>query len=502
MEDAALLALKSVPASHLALIDSSKRDQAHFPTPSRFDVAFDTPFRMVYGMDLLSVTIPRTEYNVSSSRNVLTFSFGQPNGGQRHVLSVLPGDYDGSTIVTAITNALAKYVSASNNTIAVSSAGPFSNQVVFTCPEPFTFYLSNSSLRQVVGLSYPVDPGYTGYAAPGWSPGSPDTVCSVLSPIGPGGLTAFAGPVSGGGQLTIVGESGVQQTFISTYPGVITSVGVVLSYVGTDPNPVVYWTVKTLNDSVIANGVITADFDVSSHMSSGGYTNMLAPLVAGQTYVLQLTDPYNADASNCTVAAYGSDPVEGAVALAQSGAVNGTLCASITVQSAQYVLQPPGLIDLTGERYIVLRCLEIETAINGSRAFEGYNAGIGYIQLGTYGYSQQAYDYTAYPPRSFQPIPSLYKLSLSFEKPDGTLYDFKGLNLQLLMLIRYYVPKQPSPNNSKIPHYNPDLPKVNSNNLQTVIQNDRRYAWCPQSPLDLSMHGNATLPGRQGFVPL
>ena len=479
MEDAAMLAAQTVPASHLALIDSGKRDVAHWPTPSRFDVPFDTPFHMVYGVDLLGVTIPRTEYNVSSSRNCLNFAFGS---GQPHTALVTPGDYDASTLVTAINTALGQFVSRDNNTVTVASAGPSSNQLVFTCAEAFTFYLSSSSLRAVIGMNYPVDPADTGYTAPGWVPGAPDTVYSALAPKDASKLLAFPGATDGLSELKLLGQRGVEQTFVSTYSGVVTGVGALLKYVGTDIAPVVYWSVMDLDRALIGSGVITADFDTPNQQSTGSYSQILGQVVAGQGYILQLSDPNNSDANNCTTVCYGSTSVENAVSLTSGGnSVDGVLCTTVTVQTTQYVVAPPGLVDLTGERYIVLRCLELETAINGSRAFEGFNAGVGYITLGTYGYSQQSYDYTAYPPRSFQPIPSLYKLSLSFEKPDGTLYDFKGLNLQLLLLIRYLVPKQLVPSNTNTPHYKSYLPHVDTDMLQSTIQHDGRYNWCPQS---------------------
>ena len=157
----------------------------------------------------------------------------------------------------------------------------------------------------------------------------------------------------------------------------------------------------------------------------------------------------------------------------------GCLVVTITCQGSINSIVAPGLLDLTGERYIVLRCLEVESAINGSRAFEQFNAGVGVIQLGTYGYSNQSYDYSAYPPRTFQPLSNLFKLSLSFQKSDGTLYDFKGLNLQVLLLIRYLEPDR-SENSNQVtnPHYTPSLALAQSRSLQTQMAHDPRYYWC------------------------
>ena len=489
MEDAALTMATSVPASHLAMVDSSKRNSAHFPTPSRFDVVFDTPFRMVYGIDVLSVTIPRTEYNTSASRNVLTFSFGAPGANQRHMVTVSEGDYDNASILTATNAALDRFVSAAGNTLTLvpaTAVQTVSNKVVFVCAEPFTLYLSSSSLRSVVGFGYPVDPSYPGYAAPDWVVGGPDTVSSVLSPSSNVTTPAFLGPPAAT-PLPLTSGHPLQQTFVSAAAGIITQINIVTGCLGNPPSSNVYWSVTTADGVPVGGGVVVADYDSTGRTSLGGYSTAHQPVTAGSTYVLTLTDPTNADSGNCTTVYVGaanptSDTLAeaGALGLARGGVgvAGSALTGSVVAQPGDQRVWAPGLVDLTGERYLILRCLEVETAINGSRAFEGFNAGIAFIQLGTFGYSQQGYDYSAYPPRIFQPISYLSKLSLSFEKPDGSLYDFKGLNLEMLILIRYLVPKKSPPTTQHVPHYTPYLPYVNSQMARRAVENDPKYSWC------------------------
>lgn len=490
---------KSVQASHLAMVDSAKRDTAHFPTASQFDVVFDTPFHMVYGIDLLSVTIPRTEYNTSASRNTLAFSFGLPGVNQKHLVRVPEGDYDDLSILTAVNAALAQYVSAGGNVVMMMNATAIqsvSNKVVLACAEVFTVYLSNSTLRTVIGFGDPVNPDFSGYSAPGWVVGGPDTVTSVLGPSSTATSSAYSGPAASVAYSLTTTQS-VTQDFVSTSSGIITSITVVAGAVGVPVSSVICWSVVDAGGQLVGEGTVVADVDSVSRVSTGTYTTASLPVVAGGSYTLRLADPNNTDANNC-LTVYAGDSEDGAgrlqylTASVQQTIAGMGITGSIAVSPADHRVWAPGLIDLTGERYLILRCLEIETAINGSRAFEGHNAGIAFIQLGNYGYSQQGYDYSAYPPRTFHPISSLSRLSLSFQKPDGTLYDFQGLNLQLLMLVRYLTPQPTTPSNTHVPHYTANLPEVNSRQLQDLIRHDPKYYWSPQSSLDFGVHRNLT----------
>lgn len=483
MEDRGYLMQHSKQASHLALIDSADRNTALWPTASSFDVVFDTPFQNVYGIDLLSVNMPRTEYNVSSSRNVLAFSFGAPGAQQKHRVMIPEGDYSVPTIQTALNGALQGYVSTLGNVLSVQSLSAVTNSLVLACAEPFTLYLSDSSARLVLGFGNPVDIDSTHYVAPGWRPGGPDTITSVISPVaGATQLVAFQGATTSS-TATAVGvtaQTPVAQMFTSSYAGACTSLSVNVSAIGSPPAGSLSWQIVDMSGTVIATGVVQPDTDTSNNPSVGTSTTTPTALVAQQQYVLELSHPGNEDASNCYVV-YVGPTVEASGQLSVGGqAVSGSLVATINSCASLSSIVAPGLLDLTGERYIVMRCLEVETAINGSRAFEQFNAGVGVIQLGQYGYSNQTYDYSAYPPRTFQPLPNLFKLSLSFQKSDGSLYDLKGLNLQVLMLIRYLEPDRGQGNRSEDrlhPHYTPSIAQAQSRLLQTQIANDPRYYW-------------------------
>jgi len=121
--------------------------------------------------------------------------------------------------------------------------------------------------------------------------------------------------------------------------------------------------------------------------------------------------------------------------------VNYQLCARIETQEPYHSLIAPGIYNLSGERYVILRCPEIEENSYRSLAYTKFNMGIAKFRLGVVGYSEGRNDYNV-PVREFHPIGKLSRLSFRFERADGQLYDFKGVNHMITFAITYYEPKQ------------------------------------------------------------
>lgn len=462
MDDVPFLEANSDNASYLALVDSAQRDTRVWPTASEFQVVFDTPFTMVYGMDLLGVNVPRTEFTVGRSRNVLVLSYGEPGASQAHTVAVEEGDYTAVTFFAAINTALAACPSPAGNVVTALNASAVQSvdqRLVFSCAERFTLYMSRSSARVVVGFADPVRSGAPGYAADGWAPGAPDTVTSILTPQpGSPGLPACDGLADAVAPRPVTAGTPVRQAFQAGFAGIATGVRAAVAARGRVLTETLAWRVLSPDLSAVYS-VGTIQVNLDQAVSAGTATECPLPLLAGAGYVVEVADPNNADGANCfTLAAN----------------------VAVTVQQPVHTVAAPGLLDLTGERYIVLRCLEIESPTNKGRAFEKWTAGVGMITLGTFGYNVQSYDYSAYPPRTFQPIGSLAKLTLSFRKPDGSLYDFRGLNVQLLLLIRYYVPRTPAGRDTANPQYTPYLPQAVSRQLQEQVEWDPRYRWMPR----------------------
>ena len=128
-------------------------------------------------------------------------------------------------------------------------------------------------------------------------------------------------------------------------------------------------------------------------------------------------------------------------------------------QDEYHYLTAPGIYSLIGERYIVLRCPEIEENSYRSLAYAGNCLGLAKFQLGVVGYSDNRLDFSKVPTREFHPIGKLQKLTLRFETSTGRLYDFKGVNHNITFAIHYYEPNQVQAFEQSIlnPNYNADI---------------------------------------------
>jgi hypothetical protein len=122
--------------------------------------------------------------------------------------------------------------------------------------------------------------------------------------------------------------------------------------------------------------------------------------------------------------------------------MNSTQFFGITINSSykNYSLTPTGHISLVGERFIVLRCPEIEGQISGSYAFGVNSPGLALFKLGVLGYADARFDFASINSKEFHPIGKLTKLHFRYETSLGDLYDFKGVNHNLLIAVKYLQP--------------------------------------------------------------
>ena len=100
----------------------------------------------------------------------------------------------------------------------------------------------------------------------------------------------------------------------------------------------------------------------------------------------------------------------------------------------------PGIIYLVGNRYLLLRCPEIEQHLFSSLSYSKYNLGLAKFRINSYGFNDEKLELSKTPLREFHPIGKLPKMTFRFETADGSLYDFKGVNHNILFSIYYYQP--------------------------------------------------------------
>ena len=114
-----------------------------------------------------------------------------------------------------------------------------------------------------------------------------------------------------------------------------------------------------------------------------------------------------------------------------------------------YIITSPGIVYFIGNKYIIMRCPEIEEHLYRSLSYSKNALGLAKFRVDSIGINSEKLTITKIPVREFHPIGKLSRMSLRFETSKGTLYDFKGLNHNIIFAIFYYEPTQKNiPTNS------------------------------------------------------
>ena len=144
--------------------------------------------------------------------------------------------------------------------------------------------------------------------------------------------------------------------------------------------------------------------------------------------------------------------------------------------SLSYSITAPGIVNLLGNRFLILRMKEIEDHLLGSHGYMKNTPGIGLFKLAS-AYNDVThlrFDFVNLVRKPFHPIGKLSKLSIKFETQKGELYDFKGVNHQLLLMVKYLVPTQKVNFNKYIlnPNYDGNFMRYMSSNKTIEYKED------------------------------
>ena len=106
-----------------------------------------------------------------------------------------------------------------------------------------------------------------------------------------------------------------------------------------------------------------------------------------------------------------------------------------------FTVIPPGMVCLTGEKYIILHSPEIEDHSFGSLSYMKNTLGIAKFRTNSIGFNDLTFNITKIPIREFHPIGKLTKITFQFVTSTGLLYDFKGVNHNITIAIYYFEAK-------------------------------------------------------------
>ena len=91
---------------HTIMIDSRDRNRTIHPNPNEYKYQFNVPYRNIVAIKVIQTSIPRSEYNVNSTNNLIYFYDSASSSGEPTQATIAEGQYTTSTISAAVKTAM------------------------------------------------------------------------------------------------------------------------------------------------------------------------------------------------------------------------------------------------------------------------------------------------------------------------------------------------------------------------------------------------------------
>ena len=520
VDDVRYLIDNSVQDSAMVFIDSSTRDRRFFKTPSEYVINFEEPLKNVFGMDVLDATIPSTMFNVDTHNNRTTV-YTIDNARSTLVTDNVRASTEATEQAQSEAVSAEMFALGFNADFVRWAADAYSHDIIVLDSAVFDRHLPQATqvghsadvpdaggvyhavmVRNVVRnipLGSPSGPDAESmqgafqfmdktYVVPATEPGergadanvellkwirTSGTPYALLPCSSSRGASAFAGADEGTPMYDLVYYHALPTT-AAQYQAYVDSQGVVPIWFKIAFRDAVFepgnYTVSTLlleiqtqmrplGMDVVSTSSGTVEKQGKLRFVAPGDFRFIVDVTASTTGDLLGFDMY-ADV-DMNAQPPGKRPYNAVV----FGRDPRPLFMSVlrTMEGAplpQQVLDAPGLANLLGIRYLKLRCPEIEQHVCSTGKYGRQSTGIGIFKLsGANEVSQLRFDFVNLIRKPFHPIGRMTRMTLRFETVFGTLYDFKGMNHQLLVTIKYYQPQKPVPHvrSTLNPDYDPDF---------------------------------------------
>ena len=467
IEDVDYLKEHSIRQSFVFLVDSSDRDKFVYPTPAEYVVNFTFPFRNVIGLEVLYASIPRTMYNVDRINNKLVFNIGFSANSSKTVV-IPPGEYTIDTLLVVLNTLLHMHVDNDPSQpyiyiTAESTTNPpdIEGKIQFRCSYPFWLDMGASTIAETLGFDELSQPSEALQPIANQRYTYDDTNRKmfksvymdkeIVPPSKVRTTTVFEGPRGVITNIRLMETIKVAQRFTPKVRGYLTKVYAAL-YSPSDTSSIVQWEVRTSLSSTstpLVSGQIAVSYVDGTLNDSNDITSNYV-FEANQQYWMVFKygtgDPY---------LYYNDVLVTDDVMMVQDSDVSSDAWTSLYDNEIYYnasiridmterfnYIEAPGMFVLTGPKYVILRCPEIENNSFRSLAYTKHNTGLGMFRLGIVGYSDNRLDFNKVSLREFHPIGKLSRMTLRLELPNGELYDFKGVNHTITFSISYLEPIQ------------------------------------------------------------
>lgn len=465
--------------SMIFFVDSNLRDRQFFPSSSDYSVSFEQPFKLVYGLDILDASIPTTEYNIDVENNTLALTLvGKP------ILSTLNLMTSFKQLRTS--KSFSRLFEHSSETFVLIVNEAMANDWNVSATQ--TLFNDNTSIN---------DQYYVAVRKEILNVTFTDVRGAVLTAddhiIQWGDYKYFISDTSSNADVINVLKQG--NYYLEKVSGHVYHVIYYTFYSVSHDD--IYTRMKDNEDYMFElfnfiKRVEPGNYDISSlRVSMNNTLNAFDIYLESKSTVERQEGKLNLasqklivlNADKSTIApnlGFDTYPSSTELSLYDTYYIgnNRKIFISNTYDSdsKKYTLYSPGIINLLGERYVILRCKEIEDHLFGSYAYMSYTPGIGMFKLAaSYNdITNLRFDFVSLVRKPFHPIGKLSKLSFKWETASGRVYDFKGVNHQLLLLVKFLVPSQKKKFQQSIlnPNYNANFMEYMTRNKSIQYKED------------------------------
>lgn len=383
IEDIDYLKKNSIKQSYNLLIDSKNRDRNIYPNPNHYAIDFTTPFRNVIGFEVIDASIPKGMYNIDTNNNTLYFYVAK--------------DYSNIT---------------SNNYLKDKSI-----------IDRGFYYKSEDEKLIIANLNYK-----SYYNDDGTFKCYPNTSNTIIDYTNDGYIKVvynendFLKFSLEPGEYVFYKNSYTENTddFLQIFNN---------SMVIFENNNDLYFNHLKIYYSYITNKVW---FESSSPVIFDMNKSSISEVLGFDTFInknennlYRCNDIYLNRTDDFFKCFYTS--------------VNNNIY-DVVYQQYVFSLYAPGSVYLLNNKYIILRCDEIEQHAYRSLSYSKYTTGIAKFRVNSLGYNDESVITSKLPLREFHPIGKLSRMTLRFMTYDNELYDFKGINHHLIIGLYYYEP--------------------------------------------------------------
>ena len=469
IDDIQYLIENSEVESHIIAIDSDERNRQVFSEPNNYTIVFEQEFKNVCNFDILDSTIPTAEYNVESHNNELHFTIVIDNAG-----SLTPIDEKQYIYELSRTKSYQEFFERNVDRFAVvgfeADLSPYLTAVSTPNEDYIMYYYKKSVDVEIKEGKFANNPSYFAFT-------NNDTHFGLLDT-----------PANATLKARIQTED--------VYVDVVSSTQIDLVYFEKnliDANQ--YASIKSALDFIIVTEgyvkvvppgnydvltLVQQFIDIFDGLNIDIFSTSAPPKKEGRVQ-FESSDMLIMNASRPGLArslGMGSRPT--GVADEYDALTIGTnfrLFQSVeNLTSSKWDLKCPGLATLVGERFLVLRIPEVEDHMFGANAFIRSTPGVGICKLAAAfgGITNLRFDYFKNIKKNFHPIGKMSRVTIRFETLGGRLYNFRGVDHQIMAQIQYYKPKVTIkfPNSLLNPNYDPDVHKYLMNNKTIEYKED------------------------------